>query len=126
MSGAYVPPGPMMLKPFAEPEDHQYRPDSVIDGQVTLSSNGDYRETVIDHVMAYNARITGMKCILKNHHWLDYAYVTVHSSGEGNPEVARFAEKYTFDDSKQDQDWIRSNYSAYLPQGFIIRVHYFT
>jgi hypothetical protein len=118
----YQPPT-VTLKPCTAKSGFVYMPDAQ-ECTILKSTDGNYRETQCDYTILWNLKMDGVHIMLRNHQWGDYAYMTVRHPIAG--EVGRFGQKIMFDDSKQEQEWIKTSYDAELAAGLVVRVHYFT
>lgn len=125
MAQVYVPMGPIQLKPFADKTGLFLMPDAIECNCLGTETAGQYRETQCNYSMPFQAKVNGVKVILKGHSFGDYAYMTVRHP-MGDLELARFGQKIMFDDSVQDQGWIESAYDSDVPAGLVLRFHYFT
>ncbi len=112
------------IKPFTDKTGFVYMPDA-FECTILKSTDGNYKETQCNYTVLWALKMDGVHIMLKNHAWGDYAYMTVRHP-VGDIELGRFGQKIMFDDSKQEQEWVKTSYDAELSAGLILRVHYFT
>lgn len=156
MNGVAIDGQVIMTKPFSDKTGLTFYPDSVmfnaLAADVPESGPVIEKETTFDFQAAYAVKLNGVRVMLKNQKWGDYAYMTIwlpyaekwtktgaptvysnpndetytHVNTPGEDMLLRVGGKYRFSDEKQDQGWIGASYDSHIVAGLKLRIHYVT